>query len=111
MPAPSEKDVLAVQDKLAELYATLSPAQQEVLDTILAAGLSIVDQDDTGGFIMTNSQMELEQVMRDRMAMLQEDWRSANYSTGDAEQGEGRRLRWNLKPLVAWFNRAEPRPA
>ncbi len=110
MPAPSEKDVLAVQDKLAELYATLTPAQQEVLDTILAAGLSIVDQDDTGGYMMTGNLVEMEQYMRDRMTTLQEDWRSANYST-DEGQGEGRRLRWNLKPLVAWFNRAEPRPA
>ena len=111
MPAPSEKDVLAVQDKLAELYATLTPAQQEVLDTILAAGLSIVDQDDTGGFIMsTTNEVEMEHYMRSRMSVLQEEWRRANYAE-DEEQGEGRRLRWNLKPLVEWFNRAEPRPA
>src|SRR6476620_11004615 len=37
MTTPTEKDVMAVQDKLAELYATLPPAQREVLDTILAA--------------------------------------------------------------------------
>jgi hypothetical protein len=111
MPAPTDRDVMVVQDKLAELYATLTPSQQQVLDTILAAGLSFVDEDDTGGFIMAHTQIELEQHMRDRMATLQEDWRRANYSADDGQQGEGRRLRWNLKPLLEWFNRTEPRPA
>jgi hypothetical protein len=110
MPAPSDRDVMVVQDKLAELYATLSPGQQQVLDTILAAGLSLVDEEDTGGFVMAPSQMEMEQIMRDRMATLQEDWRRANVTT-DGAQGEGGALRWNLKPLLDWFNRPAPRPA
>src|SRR5262245_41775990 len=67
MTTPTENDVMAVQDKLAELYATLPPAQQEVLDTILAAGMSLVGDDDTSGFILVNSSFELEQHMQYRM--------------------------------------------
>ena len=112
MPAPNDQDVMVVQDRLAQLYATLTPAQQQVLDTIMAAGLSFVDEDDTGGYMMVNSQVEMEQYMRDRMSTLQEDWRRANYSAEEPQDGEDRRMRWNLKPLLDWFNRpAQPSPA
>src|SRR5829696_7861959 len=91
MPAPNDQDVTVVQDRLAQLYATLTPAQQQVLDTIMAAGLSFVDEDDTGGYVMMNTQLEMEQHMRDRMVELQEDWRRANYSAEESPDGESRR--------------------
>src|SRR5262245_46267075 len=110
MTTPTEKDVLAVQDKLAELYATLPPAQREVLDTILAAGMSMIDEDDTGGFVMVNSPFELEALMHDRVATLREEWRQAT-TTGEPAATETRTRRWNFWPLVEWANRAQQRTA
>lgn len=113
MPQPTERDITVVQDKLAELYASLSPAQQEVLDTLMAAGLSSFDaNDDTGGFIMTVSVPEAEAHMRTRMAELQEDWRRANMSADVAGAPKARgEMRWNLKPLIAWWQRSTAQPA
>jgi len=98
---------MVVQDRLAELYASLAPAQREVLDTILAAGMSLTTDDDTSGFFMVNSQFELESLMHDRVSTLREEWRQATTSA-DAEPG-GRKSRWNFRPLVEWANRAQPR--
>lgn len=109
MPQPTERDIMVVQERLAELYASLTPAQQEVLDTIMAAGLSFLDEDDTGGFILTGDLMHMEAHMRSRIAELQESWRSANPPA--EQQGESRHRRWNLKPIMDWFNRPQPRPA
>jgi hypothetical protein len=110
MTTPTEHDVTVVQDKLAELYATLAPAQREVLDTILAAGMSMVTEDDTSGFVLVNSSFELEQHMQYRMTTLKEEWRQAN-ATGEGDATETRTRRWNFKPLLEWASRAQPRTA
>src|SRR5438067_1797365 len=113
MATPTEGDIGAVQDTLAELYATLSPAQQDVLDTIIAAGLSLADEEDSGGYVMAPSQLELESYMRDRVASLREDYRRANDSA-EEQPGEARGPRgprWNLRPLLDWVGRPTPRPA
>ncbi len=110
MPRPTERDIMIVQDKLAELYATLSAAQQEVLDTLMAAGLSLIDDDDTGGFLAIAGQAELETLMHDRIAALREDFRRANAGT-DEKVSETHHLRWDLTPLLDWFHRPQPRPA
>jgi hypothetical protein len=109
MPQPTERDLMVVQERLADLYASLTPTQQAVLDTIMAAGLSFLDEDDTGGFSFSGDPITMEAHMRSRMAELQEAWRSAN-TTADQQEG-ARHLRWDLKPLLDWFNRPQPRPA
>lgn len=109
MPQPTERDLMVVQERLADLYASLTPAQQTVLDTIMAAGLSFFDEDDTAGFILTADPTAMESHMRTRVSELQESWRSANSSTD--QQPEAHHRRWNLKPLIEWFNRPQPRPA
>jgi len=109
MPQPTERDIMVVQEKLAELYARLTPAQQEVLDTIMAAGLSFIDEDDTGGFSYSSELMSMELHMRERMGHLQEEWRRANPPSEPSEAEH--HLRWNLQPLMDWFHRPQPRPA
>jgi hypothetical protein len=109
MPQPTERDIMVVQEKLAELYARLTPAQQEVLDTIMAAGLSFIDEDDTGGFSYSTELMAMELHTRERMSHLQDEWRRANPPDDSGE--DDHQLRWNLKPLLDWFNRPQPRPA
>jgi hypothetical protein len=47
--------------------------------------------------------------MRTRMTDLQREWRRANPPTGNREESE--HLRWDLKPLLDWFHRPQPRPA
>jgi hypothetical protein len=113
MPQPTERDVLIVQEKLAELYATLSPSQQEVLDTLMAAGLSFVEfDDDTGGYLFSGSPVEAEAHVRSRMAELKADWQRVNPpadASGDAK--ERPELRWDLKPLLDWWQRPSAQPA
>lgn len=109
MPTSTERDIMVVQDKLAELYATLSPAQQDVLDMIMAAGLSLVD-DDAGGYVMVAGPAEMETMMRSRIAELQEDFRRTNTGSNDETSGD-RTHRWNLRGLFSWLNRPQPRPA
>lgn len=109
MPQPTDRDLMVVQERLAELYASLTPAQQEVLDTIMAAGLSFFDDDDTGGFLFSGDPAALEAHMHARITELREAWQDSNPS---AEQStEEHRLRWDLRPLMHWFNRSQPRPA
>ncbi len=109
MPQPTERDIMVVQERLAELYARLTPAQQEVLDTIMAAGLSFIDEDDTGGFVLTDDPHSLESHMHQRISHLQEEWRRANPPGAASDEPE--QLRWNLQPLLDWFHRPQPRPA
>lgn len=112
MPRPSERDFLVVQERLAELYASLTPAQQEVLDTIMAAGLSFVDDDDLSGYVMSGDTSAMQAHMQYKMDELREEWRRANPPAAASTSDSGTpRARWNLKPLMDWFNRSEPRPA
>jgi hypothetical protein len=109
MPQPTERDIMVVQEQLAELYARLTPAQQEVLDTIMAAGLSFIDEDDTGGFAFSDDLLTREVYMRDRISYLKDEWRRAN--SRDDSSKDDHQLRWNLQPLMDWFHRRQPRPA
>lgn len=107
--APTARDIAAVQEKLADLYASMPPAQQAVLDMIMAAGLSMVMDDDTGGYGMPASWEEVGIVNRQRAAELREAWRSANTSRTGADAAKSE-LRWDLQPLMDWFSRPQ-RPA
>lgn len=108
MTIPSGKDVSVVQERLADLYAELTPAQQSVLDLILAAGISVADiGEDTGGFGMLDSPYTLDSYMRHHVADLHESNREAKQH-GLGKASEGGAPRWDLRHLVEWFNRPRP---
>ncbi|MGH2586320.1 MAG: hypothetical protein ACRDJE_15510 [Dehalococcoidia bacterium] len=109
MPQPTEHDVMVVQEKLADLYASLTPVQQEVLDTIMAAGLSIVDDDDLSGYLLADDPTILQIHARSRIAELREEWNRTNPPPDAADDSS--RLRWDLSPLLSWFRRQEAEPA
>ena len=102
---PSENDIQAVEERLATLYAELSPAQQEILETIIAAGLTLTSTDDTAGYSMLSS-YEMEHLARSRMAELREDFRRANFQQEETGASDEAGPRWNLGPLLEWFRRA-----
>lgn len=104
---PSQRDLDAVQEKLAELYATLPPGQQAVLDMILAAGLSMASEDDTAGY--SNASItweEVDVISRRRAIELRETWQRVNRSTTGADRAK-RDLRVDLQPLLTWWNRPQ----
>jgi len=108
MPQPTDRDMMVVQDKLAELYATLTPAQRDVLDTIMAAGLSFVEEDDDlSGYQLIGGLAEADAHVRSRMAELKEDWRRANTRFESDSASEESRLQWGLRPLLDWFHRPQ----
>ena len=104
---PAESDILAVEQRLAALWSELPPAQQAVLDSVIASGLCAISMAaDTSGFVsqLTNP-MAVEEYIRSRTAELREDARRAHMAR-DAEPGP--RRRWNLSPLLDWLRRAAP---
>jgi hypothetical protein len=109
MPQPTEHDVLVVQERLADLYASLTPAQQEVLDTLMAAGLSLVDDDDLSGYSLTTDPTILQIHARTRIAEIRDEWNRVNPPADAADDSS--RLRWDLGPLLNWFRRQEAEPA
>lgn len=108
---PTESDVTAVEQRLAALYEELSPAQQAVLDEIIAAGLTIATAGDTQGFSFGMHPVELEMFARARVDEIKDDFRRVNAGRDVATGSPGPRERWNLRPLLEWFRRAPaPQP-
>ncbi len=108
---PVESDVAAVEQRLADLWSDLTPAQQALLDTIITAGMTIVGGGDTAGYMMP-SVMEMQAHIQTRTAEIQEDWRRAN-TTAATSTGAGAKpsRRWDLRPALDWFRRAPaPQP-
>ena len=103
---PTESDVVAVEQRLSALWTDLTPAQQEILDTIICTGLSVVSaSEDTQGYIdMANNPLYMEEHIRSRTAELREDYRRANFQRENPEAEAG--PRWSLRPVLNWFQRA-----
>ena len=103
---PSERDVIAVEQRLAALYEELPPAQQAVLDTIIAAGLTVTTAGDTSGYSFGMHPVELEMVARARIEEIREDFQRVNAGRDVPTDAAAPRPRWNLRPLLEWFRRA-----
>lgn len=108
---PGEGDVAAVEQRLAELWSDLTPAQQALLDTIITAGMTIVGTGDTAGYMMP-SLLEMQAHVEARRAEIQEDWRRANTTVAAGSAGAAKPVRrWDLRPVLDWFRRAPaPQP-
>lgn len=99
---PVDGDVIEVERRLAALWTELTPAQQAVLDALIAAGLAVTSPNDTGGFSLTMSPPELDAFRTARTEALQRDWQRANTKADAAAPPR----RWDLRPLLEWFRRA-----
>jgi hypothetical protein len=108
---PTEADIEAVQDRLASLYAELPPGQQAVLEMIIASGLSMVNTDDTSGYgLEMPGGMDI--IAQARVDELRHEWRRVNSRAhSDEPRQQQRRGGMDLRPILAWFNRPQPRPA
>lgn len=109
---PDERDVAVVEERLSRLYNELAPAQQAVLETVLVAGLGVVERagDDTVGFYNLG---ETEALFQARRAELQEAWRQADRSHWTSPASAGSERRSVLSPVLGWFRRApapQPQP-
>ncbi len=107
---PDASDVHAVEARLSALYAELPPAQQEVLDTVIAAGLAgLSPQDDTAGYVFEHP-VVLEQLARYKIAELHEEARRARLSHEATARSAAPRRGWNLQPVLEWLRRAPAVP-
>lgn len=105
-----ERDLEAVEDRLAALYADLPAAQQAVLERIILAGVDALASADTSGYSELDTHYEAQ-----RMA-LQRAWRTADQrgphdraaQLAEAAQTPRRRV---FQPLAGFFRRAPAVPA
>jgi len=101
---PGERDVQEVEARLAALYGDLTPAQQTVLATIVAAGLDRrghADGDTSGFAFDPDTRYQAEKLELERA------WRQADQRGALGEPVAARRVgrRGVLQPLVEFFRR------
>ena len=109
---PNERDVRAVEERLAALYAALPPAQQMVLEAIIDTGLTVVTAtSDTAGYMDFSNPVAMEEYVRYKTTQLREEARRARVLADTRAGASGSGRRWHLAPLLDWFGRAPaPQP-
>jgi hypothetical protein len=113
-PEPSEQDIAAVEARLAAVYATLPPAQQTVVATVIAAGVETLAGAETRGYY------DVEALYQARLLELEQVWQRADAQghhdrTQELATATTPESRTVLGPLRAVFRRLaaadQPRPA
>jgi hypothetical protein len=96
VPGPSEQDIVAVEARLAAVYAALPPAQQAVVATVIAAGVETLAGADTRGYT------DVAALYQVRMQELEQIWRQCvPFSSASRRQT-------NPAPLVVPPRRTPP---
>jgi hypothetical protein len=99
---PDERDLAALEQRLSALYNELPPGQQELLDTIVAAGLSLLGSDDTAGYVAIPGAPEVRAMHEAKLAELRRDWQQTQAQPADTATP---RSRWRLRPVLDWLRR------
>jgi hypothetical protein len=102
---PTESDLAALEGRLTAFYNELPPAQQELLDTIVAAGLSLLAPADTAGYIAIPGGAEVRAMHEAHLSELRASWQQAQVQPDDGAAVQPA-ARWSLRPLLDWLRRA-----